>query len=85
VIALLNNSSGSRISSSILTWPNTLCGHATANTVTYAILAPPDRTGIPTEVVEMTRAVTPVEVAETAHVIVIGVRGVVIVEVTKVT
>ena len=47
--------------------------------------APPDRTGTPTEVAETNRIGTTKEVAETTHVIVNGIRGVVIAEVTKVT
>ena len=68
-----------------MTWPSTPCGHATTNVVTHAMMAPPNRTETPTEVAEMTRIGTPTKVAETTNMIVDGIRGVVIVEATKIT
>jgi len=51
----------------------------------HAMTESPDRTETPTEVAETTRVGTPTEVAETAHVVWDGIKGVVIVEVTKAT
>jgi len=60
------------------------CGHATANAAMHAMTAPPDRTGTPTEVAKTTRIGTPTDVTETTRVIVDGIRGMVIVEATKI-
>jgi len=51
----------------------------------HAMTVLPDRTGTPTEVAETTRIGTLTDVAEMTHAIVDEIRGVVIVEVTKVT
>merc|ERR1740124_1502101 len=64
VTTLLNSSHGSKILSSTSMWHSTVCGHATINATTHAMTDPPNRTGTPEEVAEMT------------HVIVVGIRDV---------